>query len=91
LKPSGAKDPFFPPDRTASPYRSNASIEEQAAIERILGHLAGDGELSDSANPSRAPPHGNLLACRFVILVDTRPSRRTSRPLAAAVRLQISL
>jgi hypothetical protein len=38
-----------------------ASIEEQAVIERILGHLGGDGELSDPANPSRAPPQGNLL------------------------------
>ncbi len=38
-----------------------ASIEEQAVIERILGHLGGDGESFDSAHPSRASPGGDLL------------------------------
>jgi hypothetical protein len=31
-----------------------ASIEESVTIERILGHLGGDGESSDPANPRRA-------------------------------------
>jgi hypothetical protein len=38
-----------------------ASIESPGPIERILGHLGGDGELSDPTDPSRAPPQGNLL------------------------------
>jgi len=38
-----------------------ASIEEPAVIERILEHLGGDGEPADPANPSRAPPRGDLL------------------------------
>jgi hypothetical protein len=38
-----------------------ASIEELAVIERILEHLGHTTELVDPANPSRAPPQGDLL------------------------------
>jgi hypothetical protein len=35
-----------------------ASIEDPPVIERILGHLGGNTE---SADPGRAPPQGDLL------------------------------
>jgi ribosomal protein S27E len=38
-----------------------ASIEDPPVIERILGHLGGNTESADPANPSRAPPQGDLL------------------------------
>lgn len=38
-----------------------ASIEDPAVIERILEHLASDGESVDPAHPSRAPPERDLL------------------------------
>ena len=38
-----------------------ASIEDPPVIERILAHLGCDSEPSDPANPSRAPPQGDLL------------------------------
>jgi hypothetical protein len=38
-----------------------ASIEDPPVIERILDHLGRGGESSDPANPSRAPPRGDLL------------------------------
>jgi len=46
--------------RCGGKLRVIASIEDSAVIERILEHLGGDGELSDRANPSRAPPQGDL-------------------------------
>jgi hypothetical protein len=47
--------------RCGGQLRVIASIEDPPVIERILEHLGGDGELSDPANPSRAPPQGDLL------------------------------
>jgi hypothetical protein len=38
-----------------------ASIEEPTVIERILEHLGCSTESADPANPSRAPPRGDLL------------------------------
>jgi hypothetical protein len=38
-----------------------ASIEDPPVIERILAHLGGASESADPANPSRAPPQGDLL------------------------------
>jgi hypothetical protein len=38
-----------------------ASIEDPPVIERILGHLGGNTESADPANPGRAPPQGDLL------------------------------
>jgi hypothetical protein len=47
--------------RCGGKLRVIASIEEPAVIARILDHLGRDGESSDPANPSRAPPQGDLL------------------------------
>ena len=38
-----------------------ASIEDPPVIERILEHLGHTAEPVDPANPSRAPPQGDLL------------------------------
>ena len=38
-----------------------ASIEDPPVIERILEHLGHTTEPVDPANPSRAPPQGDLL------------------------------
>jgi hypothetical protein len=38
-----------------------ASIEDPPVIDRILEHLGCNSETADSANPSRAPPQGDLL------------------------------
>ena len=38
-----------------------ASIEDPPVIEWILGHLGGNTESADPANPDRAPPQGDLL------------------------------
>ena len=46
--------------RCGGKLRVIASIEEQATIERILGHLGRGGESVDPAHPSRAPPRGDL-------------------------------
>jgi hypothetical protein len=47
--------------RCGGRLRVIASIEEPAIIERILGHLGGDGESADPTHPGRAPPQGDLL------------------------------
>jgi hypothetical protein len=47
--------------RCGGQLRVIASIEEPAVIERILEHLGHTTELVDPANPSRAPPQGDLL------------------------------
>jgi hypothetical protein len=47
--------------RCGGKLRVIASIEEPNVIERILEHLGCSTESADSANPSRAPPQGDLL------------------------------
>lgn len=47
--------------RWGGKLRVIASIEDPVVLERILKHLGGDAESADPANPSRAPPQGDLL------------------------------
>jgi hypothetical protein len=47
--------------RCGEKLRVIASIEDPPVIERILEHLGCNSETADPANPSRAPPQGDLL------------------------------
>ena len=47
--------------RCGGQLRVIASIEDPPVIERILEHLGHTAEPVDPANPSRAPPQGDLL------------------------------
>lgn len=64
------------------PLRVIGSIKDPPVIERILGHLGGDGESADPAHLSRARPRATCWSDRFVILINTRAAVRDGRVLA---------